>query len=126
MARRQSVKSNCKQIERAIEREVGLDVDAKRHRRIRRAGLRGQRTIAVLGDRHARASQPRGSGGDVQRPRVCATGADDIHRSGRRLDAADLGAHDLRRGRDLVDRLAAQAQRHQEARDLLRGGRRPS
>ncbi len=87
------------------------------------AGLRRQRAIAVLGDRHAGAGDDeRGAGRDVERAGGVAAGADHVDRVGRRFHAQHLGAHGGDRAGDLVDGFAAHAQRHQQ-RAHLRGRR---
>jgi hypothetical protein len=56
-----------------------LDVDAQRRQRVGRAGTRGERAVAVLGDGHAGARHDEGgAGGDVVGARRVAAGADDV------------------------------------------------
>ena len=104
------------------ERHVAVDIDAERRQHVGGAGLRGQRPVAVLDHGHACAGQQqRGGGGDVERALVVAARAGGVDRIGRRFDPQHLLAHDPRRAGDLVDGLAAHAQRHQEGARL--GGR---
>ena len=91
-----------------------IDIDAERGKHVGSTRTRGQRAIAVLGDGHAGAGHnDRGAGGNVERARSVAAGADDVDRVGRRGYAQHLGAHRRDRAGDLIDRLAAHAQRHQ-------------
>ena len=56
-----------------------VDLDAERGERVGGAGARGQRAVAVLGDRHAAAGDDEGGAGrDVERARAVAAGADDV------------------------------------------------
>ena len=98
-----------------------LDLDAERGEHVGGAGARGERAVAVLGDRHAGARHDEGRAGrDVVGARRIAAGADHVDRVGRRRDAQHLLAHRGHRAGDLVDGLAAHAQRHQEAAHLRR------
>ncbi len=68
-----------------VQRHV--DVDAERGQHVGPAGARGQRPVAVLGDRHAAAGDDEGDGGgDVQRAGIVAAGAADVDRVGWRGD----------------------------------------
>ena len=83
------------------------------------ARARRQRAVAVLGDRHAGARDDEGGAGrDVDRAGAVAAGADDVDGVGGRVDPQHLGAHRRDRAGDLVDGLAAHAQRHQQAAHL--------
>ena len=98
-----------------------LDVDAEGGERVGGAGLRRQRAVAVLGDRHAGAGDDEGGGGgDVVAAGGVAAGADNVDGVGRRLHRGHLGAHGGDRAGDLVDGLAAQAQAGEEGADLHR------
>ena len=100
---------------------VEIDIDAKRRQHVGRAGARRQRAVAVLGDRHAGAGDDkRGAGRNVERAGGVAAGADHVDGVGRRLDAQHLRAHRGDGAGDLVDGLAAHAQRHQERAHLRR------
>ena len=98
---------------------VEIDLDAERAEHVGRAGLRRQRAVAVLGDRHAGARDDEGRAGrDVEGAGGIAAGADHVDRVRRRRHAQHLGAHGGDRAGDLVDGLAAHAQRHQQAAHL--------
>ena len=98
-----------------------VDLDAECHQHVGRARRRGQRAVAMLGDRHAGGGDDEGRGGrNVDAVRIVAAGTDDVDGAGRRHDAQHLVAHGGDGAGNLVDRLAAHAQRHQEAADLPR------
>ena len=100
-----------------------VDLDAERGEHVGGAGLRGKAAIAMLGDRHAGAGDHEGRRRrDVDAVRAVAAGADDVDGAFGRFDPQHLLAHGGDRAGDLVDRLAAHAQRHQERADLA--GRR--
>ena len=100
-----------------------LDLDAERTQHVRRARARGERAVAVLGDRNAGARHDEGRAGrDVVGARRIAAGADHVDRVGGRGDAQHLLAHGGDRAGDFLDGLAAHAQRHQEAAHLRRRG----
>jgi hypothetical protein len=68
-----------------------FDVDAERGQHVGRARLRGERAVAVLGDRHARAGDDEGgAGGDVVGAGRVAAGADDVDGVGRRFHGSIL------------------------------------
>ena len=92
-----------------------LDLDAERHQHVGRAGARGERAVAMLGDRHAGARDDQAP----RRWRCCrcrsiAAGADHIDGVRGRFHPQHLRAHRGHRAGDLVDGLAAHAQRHQQ------------
>ena len=98
-----------------------VDIDAQRRQYVGGAGLRRQRAIAVLGDRHARAGDnKRRAGRNVERAGGVAAGADHVDGVRRRVDPQHLGAHRGDRAGDFIDRLAAHAQRHQKRAHLRR------
>jgi hypothetical protein len=100
-----------------VRRQIDPDAECGQH--IGRARARGQRTIAMLGDRNAGAGDDkRGARRDIERARSVAAGADDIDGIGRRAHAQHFRAHGRDRAGDLLDRLAAHAQRHEEAAHL--------
>ena len=109
--------------EAALEpRRIETDLHAERGQHVGRAGARGGGAVAVLGDRHAAAGDDdRGERRDVvaspngrRRCRRCrwrpAGARHPGHAPAHRRDRAD----------DLVERLAAHAQRHQEGAALRR------
>ena len=100
----------------------GLDVHAELLEHVRRAAVRADGAVAVLGDRRARAGgDERRRGRDVERvPRIAAGAAGVEHDLGAGLDAARLRAHDAGAAGDLLRRLALHAQRDDERRDLRR------
>ena len=98
------------------------DVDAERGQHVGGAALRGERAVAVLGDRHAAGGHDqRGAGGDVERAGAVAAGADDVDRALRGADAMHFARITRTAAAYLVHGLAAHAQRHQQAADLRRG-----
>ena len=73
----------------------------------------------MLGDREPRARRDEaGTGRDVIGALRVAAGADDVDRARRRRHRRHLGAHHARGAGQLLDRLAAHAQRHQEGAHL--------
>ena len=100
-----------------------IDAHAERGEHVGGAGARREGAVAVLRHRHAAARDDQGRAGrDVVGAGGVAAGADHVDRVRRRLDAQHLRAHRGDGAGDLVDRLAAHAQRHQEAAHLRRGG----
>ena len=98
-----------------------VDVDAERRQHVGRARFRREIAVAVLGHRHAAAGDDeRRRGRDVEGAGAVAAGADGVDGARRRLDRQRLGAHGARGAGDLLDRLAAHAQRHQERAHLRR------
>ena len=105
-----------------------VDLDAEGGERVGGAGLRGERAVAVLGDRHAGAGDDEGGGGrDVVAAGGVAAGADDVDgvRPAPRRGVI-FAAHGRDRAGDLVDRLAADPERHQEARRSAPASPRPT
>ncbi len=100
----------------------GLDVHAELPEHVRRAAVRADGAVAVLGHGRARAGgDERGGGGDVERvPRIAAGAAGVEHDLRAGLDAPRLLAHDPGAAGDLLRRLALHAQRDDERRDLRR------
>ena len=104
------------------ERHVELDAERGEHV----GGARPARrpAVAVLGDLDAGAGgDQRRAGRDIVGAGAVAAGADDVDRAGRNLDAVHARAHHLGGAGDLLHRLAAHAQRHQEGAHLRRRGR---
>src|SRR6185437_2158062 len=95
--------------------DVGIEIDAERLQDVGGARFRREIAVAVLGDRHAGASDDdRGRCRDVEGAGTVAARADGVDRAGRGTDRQRFGAHGARRAGDLFDGLAAQPQRHQE------------
>ena len=102
-----------------------LQVHAQRFEHLRRAGLAGDRAVAVLGDRNA--ARPQGArcdqgrcGGNVERPGViaaCAAGVDDRQAIGH-VDVDRFASHDPRGAEHLVDGGAAELDHRQQRRGL--------
>ena len=85
---------------RARRRRVVVDPDPERVEDVGRAGPRGHRAVAVLGDRHAgRGRDQRRGRRDVERAAAVAAGPDDVDRAVGRLDADDALAHRQSRSR---------------------------
>ena len=102
-------------------RGVVVDPDAERIEHVGRPGPRGHRPVAVLGDRHAGGRRDERRGGrDVERPAAVAAGPDDVDGALGRLDPDDPLAHRGREAGQLVDRLAAHPEAHQQRRQLGR------
>ena len=96
-----------------------IDLDAERDEHVGGARARRQRAVAVLCHRHPGAGDDEGgAGGDVERARGVAAGADHVDGVGGRHDAQHLAAHRRDRPGDLLDGLAAHPQSHQQAADL--------
>ncbi len=96
-----------------------LDIDTERAQHVGSARARGQCPVAVLGDRHARARHDEGRAGrDVIGARGVAAGAHHVDGILRSLNPQHLLAHGGDRAGDLVDGLAANAQRHQQSAHL--------
>ena len=94
-------------------------LDAQRRQHVRRAGLRGEAAIAVLGDRYAAAGDHEGGGGRyVDAVRIVAAGADDVDRALRRLHPQHLFAHGRDGARNLGNLFAAHSERHEKGADL--------
>ena len=73
----------------------------------------------MLGHRHAAAGDDEGGGGrDVERALGVAAGAAGVDGTLGRRDGGHVRAHGPRSPGDLLDRLTANAQRHQERADL--------
>ncbi len=103
------------------DREVRVDIDAERGQHIRRSRFRGERAIAVLGDRHAATGDHQRAGGrDIKAAGRIPAGAAGVDRTGRRVDRYGFGSHDPGRPGDLVDRLATHPERHQKGAHLRR------
>ena len=103
----------------ADQRHVGVDGHAECGEQVGRARARGERPVAVLGDRHAAARGDERCGSrDVECALGVAAGAAGIDGALGRVDAEGTGAHRLRAAGDLVDRLAPHAERHEEAAHL--------
>ena len=93
----------------------------RQDKRVRRAGLRAQGAVAMLGDGNTCAGDDqRRQRRDIVGAGAVAAGSDDVDRVGRRLDGQHACPHGADRADDLVHRLAAYPQRHQEAADLRR------
>ena len=104
---------------------VEVDIDAERAQHVGGARSRRQRAVAVLGDRHAGAGDDEGRAGrDVEGARGIAAGADHVDGVGRRVDRAASWPACGDRAGDFVHRLAAHAQRHQQARPFARASLR--
>ncbi len=103
-------------------RRVVVDPDAERVEHVGRAGARGDRPVAVLGDRDTgRGHDERRRGRDVERAAPVAAGPDQVDRAGRRLDPDDPVAHRAGEPGQLVGRLAAHPERDEEGGQLGRG-----
>src|SRR5687768_15221995 len=77
----------------------------------------------MLGDPEAGACGDEGrTSRDIVGARSIAAGADNVDGIGGRLHGRHLLAHDLDGAGDLIDRLAAHPERHEEAPDLRRRG----
>ena len=105
-----------------------LDIDSERREHVGRARARGDRPVAVLGDRHAGASHHEGGAGrDVVRALGVAAGAAGVDRAFRRAAPARLiAAHSAGSAGDLIDRLSADAKPHEQRADLRIGSPRPT
>ena len=100
-----------------------VELDAERGQHVGGTRQRGDGAVAVLGDLHPGAGRDQcRAGRDVIGAVSVAAGADDVDRVGRRVDGEHARAHASARARDLRDRLAAHAQRHQERCHLHRAG----
>ena len=101
---------------------------AQRLEDVGRAGARGDRPVAVLGDRNAGRGHDEGRRRrDVERPAPVAAGPDDVDRPGRGDHPEHPGAHRPGEAGQLGRRLAAHPQGDEERRQLgLASPRRPS
>ncbi len=101
-----------------------VDLDAERLQHVGRAGFAAQGTVAVLGDGNAGGCGDNRRGGrDVEGfGAVAAPGADDVDDILGGVDGDHLFAQDRDGGGDLADRLALDAEAHQEGADLAGRG----
>ena len=109
-------------MQRAMASGVRVDLHPKRGEDVGRTGTGRERPVAVLCDWHPGASDHEGRAGrNVVGSGRITTSADDVHGAWGRVDPHHLRTHRRHRAGDLIDRLAANPQRHQQPTHLRRG-----